>query len=447
MVVAREKGKRAQLSLEWASPEEDKVALKSEKRQPELSSSDWASGLPEGILDSILDRVIQLSDYLRFAAICKPWFSAAAHQKDRRRREPHKEQLEETTLQRYAEKANVEMDCFSRILSLDVSQPEIKELAPRTSVRLEKSYIVESSSGADLLLIASRMQAMVLCCRSSQGPPWQTPREPHKQVVPFLLIPSPNQSLEAREAEDDRRSLYTVAQKKGRSVRLTLWGFNGFDDPICHQGKFNVLDDSSRVLFLDVSKSNSQVKELAPRSSSGNSRGNNQQSIEKVKITSLGGDTLFSGDNYSLCVLASQFPGWQANCIYIATCLLAAIVEWKPGIKTQPFQLPDFGAAAGRSIKCTRLPARVGSREGKMRATLPPFLARVFPWLQPAPTGTRNANGKPYVYAKQLFDVMQENFVIFILWYGKVSGFSSFKYNTRPYKNFCPQLGLECLNL
>lgn len=43
---------------------------------------------------------------------------------------------------------------------------------------------------------------------------------------------------------------------------------------------------------------------------------NDQQIIKKVEITSLGDDTLFLGDNYSLCVLASHFPGCQANCIY-----------------------------------------------------------------------------------------------------------------------------------
>lgn len=58
-------------------------------------------------------------------------------------------------------------------------------------------------------------------------------------------------------------------------------------------------------------------KLLGLGSSSDNSGCNNdQQIIKKVEITSLGDDTLFLGDNYSLCVSASHFPGCQANCIY-----------------------------------------------------------------------------------------------------------------------------------
>lgn len=47
------------------------------------------------------------------------------------------------------------VDIDFRVLSLDVSKSNARviEVAPRTPTRLDKSYIVESSSGADLLLV------------------------------------------------------------------------------------------------------------------------------------------------------------------------------------------------------------------------------------------------------------------------------------------------------
>lgn len=42
------------------------------------------------------------------------------------------------------------------------------------------------------------------------------------QVVPFLLIPSSNQSPEAREAEDECRRLYSVTQQKVLNTELRV---------------------------------------------------------------------------------------------------------------------------------------------------------------------------------------------------------------------------------
>lgn len=61
-----------------------KVLISRRRRPP--SSPDWAF-LPSGILDLILDHLIQVVDYLRFSSVCKHWLSAALYQKDRRRRE------------------------------------------------------------------------------------------------------------------------------------------------------------------------------------------------------------------------------------------------------------------------------------------------------------------------------------------------------------------------
>ncbi|KAG5545648.1 hypothetical protein RHGRI_017958 [Rhododendron griersonianum] len=109
------------------------LKIKKSARSSSSSSSpptDWAS-LPEELLELILHHINQLSEYLRFAAVCKPWLLAANHQRDHRQ------------------------------------------------------------------------------------------REIHKQVVPMLLIHSPDQKTEAKEAWDYRRRLYSVTENKIHS-RLEL---------------------------------------------------------------------------------------------------------------------------------------------------------------------------------------------------------------------------------
>lgn len=124
------------------------------------------------------------------------------------------------------------VDFHSRVLSIDVSESnhQVKEVTPSTPIRLNKAYLVESSSGADLLLV-------------------QRFRKPNRLL--------------------------------------------------------NCLMTSSFKIF----------KLLGLGSNNGD---NDQEIIEKVEITNLGDETLFLGDNYSLCVSASHFPGCQANCIYYA---------------------------------------------------------------------------------------------------------------------------------
>ncbi|KAE9466150.1 hypothetical protein C3L33_01948, partial [Rhododendron williamsianum] len=70
--------------VDMANDSNNQVLVSQRRRPP--SSPDWAS-LPSGILDLILDHLIQVVDYLRFSTVCKPWLSAALYQKDRRRKE------------------------------------------------------------------------------------------------------------------------------------------------------------------------------------------------------------------------------------------------------------------------------------------------------------------------------------------------------------------------
>ncbi|KAE9453332.1 hypothetical protein C3L33_14766, partial [Rhododendron williamsianum] len=156
--------------------------------------------------------------------------------------------------------------------------------------------------------------------------------------------------------------------KPGRSKHWIKIKGGNYSDAIYHQGIFYVMDKYSGVLYLDVRdysepKGRLVVNHTTRRhpfkayivvlstgkdlllverflkkkgrparwvtssfkifklgfvcgSGSSISGGSQQFAKEWVEINSLGDDTLFLGDNYSLSVTASSFPGCQANCVY-----------------------------------------------------------------------------------------------------------------------------------
>lgn len=155
--------------------------------------------------------------------------------------------------------------------------------------------------------------------------------------------------------------------KPGRGKHWTYIKGVLYSDAIYHQGRFYVLDNYSGVLYLDVRDySKPKGKLVVNRTArkhpfkayimvlstgkdwllverflkkkgrpaqwvtssfnifkfgflggSGSSSGGNQQFAKDwVEINSLGDDALFLGDNYSLSVTASNFPGCQANCVH-----------------------------------------------------------------------------------------------------------------------------------
>lgn len=173
--------------------------------------------------------------------------------------------------------------------------------------------------------------------------------------------------------------------KPGRDKHWTHIKGVLYSDAIYHQGRFYVLDNYSGVLYLDVrdySKPKGKLvvvnrtarkhpfkayivvlstgkdlllverflkKKGRPArwvtssfkifklgflggSGGGSSSGGNQQfAKEWVEINSLGDEALFLGDNYSLSVTASNFPGCQANCVcYTDDVYINTSAPWYP---------------------------------------------------------------------------------------------------------------------
>lgn len=60
------------------------------KRKRNSGSAGWAC-LPSELSELILEKLIPISDYIGFGAVCKHWQSATLHQKQQRMKSCHKQ--------------------------------------------------------------------------------------------------------------------------------------------------------------------------------------------------------------------------------------------------------------------------------------------------------------------------------------------------------------------
>ncbi|KAH7866584.1 hypothetical protein Vadar_022284 [Vaccinium darrowii] len=355
----------------------------------EPPSPDWAF-LPEEILNLILNQLIQLSDYVRFGAVCKSWQAVGLLQKVKRRCEIHKQVP--MLLVRAPAKKNHRRSLYSIGTQNTVLDFQAEVLYSRRSL-----YSITQNKVLDFQVEFPYSQR---CRGCSFG--WLTTVEKDtsiKLVNPFsggktIRLPPVVQSCDADDNEYEYR-VHKVVLSSNPSltpddfVALALYGGCNnlayikpgqacwtyidkfgklFLDAIYHRGKFYAVAHNCGVIAFDPSCGSTgteppQVTEVLPRTEDGDEYGDmvyimesasgedlllvqrfiDENSndypndamtaefkifkllgvdgcekclLQRVEINSLGGDALFLGNNDSLCVSASNFPGCQPNCIY-----------------------------------------------------------------------------------------------------------------------------------
>ncbi|KAF7127301.1 hypothetical protein RHSIM_Rhsim11G0176200 [Rhododendron simsii] len=345
------------------------------------SSPDWAS-LPEELLVLVLRRLIQLSDYIRFGAVCKPWHAAADHQKDHRRRElVHKPELPMLLIPPPAETAE-EADYHCRrlysVTRRKVLNLELRVPYPRRGCGSCHGWLAtENEADAGVKLLNPFSGKSFRFPKVSLEPDIK-PTMRHKfcyenHILKVVLShdPSlmPNNDFVVAEIFGMPRSLAYIKPGDNKWTYIRRIVMSSLTDAIYHLGKFYVVDVYSGIFSVDISSfSETRVEVVAPRTPTkankayivqsrgedlllvqrflerrgkprrwvtscfkifkvlglgGGSSGTGSsgaardgQIVERVEIHSLGDDTLFLGDNHSLSVSASDYPGCHPNCIY-----------------------------------------------------------------------------------------------------------------------------------
>ncbi|XP_024164554.1 probable F-box protein At1g44080 [Rosa chinensis] len=338
--------------------------------------ADWSS-LPHVILSEILDKLLEPTDHVRFAAICKEWHALATDYNH--------------TTQR----------CFK-------VHPML--MIPSESQGKRKLYSISEQKVYNNFELPQACNSTKRCCGSSNAPGWLVAVDllgEHqlsttlvnvfkREVTPIRLPPlyfnaeshwfmvfPPKVILSADPiANPDNYMVVAVYDRVSRIAFIkggqTIWTYlevySFFTDAIFYKRKVYAVGQWGRIKSFDVNSKPVEESLLAhggyrfschahkgylvettkgdllhvrrflkqkdvPRDHYFHYEdnefwtesfkvykvvfdGRDKSIVEQVELKSIGDEALFVGDNHSMCVLASNFPGCQPNSIYYTDDLI-----------------------------------------------------------------------------------------------------------------------------
>ncbi|CAL9008636.1 unnamed protein product, partial [Prunus brigantina] len=365
--------------------------------------SDWAN-LPQNLLDSILERLTLLSDYLRFNIVCASWHSVAKHNKSRRAKTTTPMLLLQTKKRGTWSLYNVEED---KVLNLQLKIPNkrfcgsskewlifvdrdlvVTLVNPffRVKGRIKKEnsiiclpplnpqplsrywfsktnyFVFKATISADPILNANYYIVVVIYeefCRLAFIRPgkdtiWTYVDERWsliEEVVPirdkFYAVDRWGNLLSFDSVDQFKCNVESKAYNntEQRSVKQYLVALNEKDFIMVE--RYNTRDDDSKRETMEF-----KVFEFS------------FVKCDWVETNNLGDVAIFVGDNSSIYVVASNDYGCQSNCIYFTHDYYRIRMDFKPwgpndigvyNIKTRSISQP-FTENAMTMMKLTNRP-------------------------------------------------------------------------------------------
>ncbi|PRQ41706.1 hypothetical protein RchiOBHm_Chr3g0449701 [Rosa chinensis] len=229
--------------------------------------SDWAN-LPEQLLDSISERLLSSSDYLRFSAVTL--INPFPKSKDRAGRE----------------------NLVIRLPQLNPPELSIEHLKRDKWVKDCNYYVVKAIITADPILNANECIVVLIYLERSQ----MAFIRPGNDTTWTYLPTKMDRIVDVIQREDDK--FYAIWARALRTFSITsewilhLW--NVVIPPNAFIRKYLVDSNGKDLLMVD-----------------------RDCYWEDPDKETLGDDVaIFLGENLSICVVASNFPGCKQNCIY-----------------------------------------------------------------------------------------------------------------------------------
>uniref|UniRef100_A0A5B7B3J0 KIB1-4 beta-propeller domain-containing protein n=1 Tax=Davidia involucrata TaxID=16924 RepID=A0A5B7B3J0_DAVIN len=348
------------------------MALQKKLRMTSDPDLDW-SGLPKNILDLILDKLVSLGDFVRFTAVCVPWRSVALEDRNNRNRRRF---CEHQLPMLMIPSDHDYIRGFYSVTHEEELQFEIP--VPYNKRFIGSSFgwliFVHTDFAVTLFNPFSRGNNAI------HLPPIVRPEKMNEDgnfdfekldeivfnheyyFVKAIL------SAEPASCSDDEYVVVVIYSELRRLAfmepgRERGWSYldgpeyMGFDDVIYRNGLFYGLTDSGAVLCIEMDQSTFRVAYVTPtletespcdmRYIVESCRGDLLQVLRFseccefsdtlftsefkvfklhksfplsywIELKSLGDDVLFLGDNSSLSVLASEFPGCRRGSIYFS---------------------------------------------------------------------------------------------------------------------------------
>ncbi|XP_058205047.1 F-box protein At4g35733-like [Rhododendron vialii] len=335
-------------------------------------SPDWAS-LPAHLLDTIGEKLIDLSDFIRFSVVCKPWLYAATI--DNQLKQQHRALLARKQIPMLMVPSSDPKDNNS-----DGEGQEKRSLYSLTRCKLYDFQLSLSyrkrccgSSHGWLATVEDNYAITLINPFSGVSPITLPPlmqvdsytdfSEMEYDIVKVVLSADPYMAPDSYQVAAIYSIFSLVALIKSDDAAWTYISKEQLSlasDVICYESQFHVIDEwcgltkiksfsgidhsieLEAIIKPDLTLPTIQSSYLV-ESSTGEllnvvryleqkdeidqyvtwyfkvyklSNSSEQPHPTWVEIESIGGDALFLGDNYSFSLLASQFPGCWPNSIY-----------------------------------------------------------------------------------------------------------------------------------
>ncbi|CAL8164021.1 unnamed protein product [Prunus armeniaca] len=318
--------------------------------------SGWA-WLPSNILDLILEKLIPISDYIRFSAVCKHWQSVALHRKKQPIKSCHKQipMLIIPTIDGSSERRGLYSVTQGKTCSFELN------------VYYSKRFCGSSHGWlacVDENLVVTLLNPFTGCTISLPPVPKSTWRSTVAYRCDYYINKvelSADPSFLPNEYEVlviyDGYGKQIAHFKSGDDAWTSIDQLIGFDDVIYNKGQFLGVSLGGSVFSMNVSRDQTtepHVSLLVPMDPDTDNKSYLVQSskgdlllVRKfkrvkyckqfmkslnfkffkfesahgerpqwVEIESIGNEALFLGTNQSICVSALDFPGCQPNSLY-----------------------------------------------------------------------------------------------------------------------------------
>ncbi|XP_059654033.1 F-box protein At2g17036-like [Cornus florida] len=326
-----------------------------------MKESDWAF-LPKILLDMILDKLVSFSEYVRFGAVCKPWRYVAMDNKLKFIQNKFLGQvpfLMVPSKDNSDERRSLYSITHNKLYDFQLRVPYIKRLSGSSHGWL---FTVEDSLAVTLMNPFSGATIELPPITEidpplpeyDDGTPHEVEFEVRRAIMSADPASSPNDYIVTIIYSGCSHLAFIRAGDEAWTY-IDKKRFLSIEDVIYYNGQIFAIDYQSRVLMIDVNRKDGESKvpqvEVAERvtrpdfeqiylveSSNGDlllvKRFLDEndaiehttsgfkvfklllEQFESLELKNLGGDTLFVGDNHSICVSASKWPGCQANSIY-----------------------------------------------------------------------------------------------------------------------------------
>lgn len=327
----------------------------------ESARRDWAS-LPGHILDSILEKIVELSHYVWFSVVCKPWHSVALHQKHSRIGTQHKQipLLLVPTKDQSHKKKSLYSITQNKIYNLQVHVPYNRRFCGSSH-----GWLIAVKENLEVTLINPFSERNIclptLITRPNEEfdmtPGYKYEYEMQKVILSADPYSRPNECVVvAIYGGFDELAFIKLG---GKSWTYVDCDYTLFMDVIAYRGQIYALQYDGALVSLSVTGDSDvgyHLRYVVPKSSEHpdksyiveSSRGDLllvrryletkdpydqdftvkfkvlrlQHPIDQtgqsvwVEVDSLRDDALFLGENHSLAISASDFHGCRPNCIY-----------------------------------------------------------------------------------------------------------------------------------